>query len=67
VEQVGVKNRPVRECWWEDMDFHIIYDDTGEHVQFKNAWFESCENKYDSDIVSEEQMTYVEDAKEKDE
>ena len=32
-----IKQRPVKEMWWEGTNFHIIYKDNNEHVMYENA------------------------------
>jgi hypothetical protein len=39
--EIVAESRIVKEMWWEDQDFHIIYKDNNEHVIFKGAYFAS--------------------------
>jgi len=57
------ESRPIREFWWEGQDFHVVYQDTGEEVVFRNAWVQDHQQPDpDPNIATVDKLVYSADS-----
>lgn len=43
-------SRPVKDMWWDDLDFHVVFADDGSEKVYKNAWL----SRYDDGLKGTE-------------
>ena len=51
--------KPIKESWWDGVDFHIIYQDNDEHIVLRNATILKINDSSTGEISEHETYRYV--------